>query len=430
MHIPGTDRWRGVARFSILTAAQQGVLAIAGIVTVRALTIEDYTHYSVIVGLVAAVALVAEGGVNATVLSEGGRRKDAPEAFAALLRASERFRAWWLLGAAIFTAPLAWYLLTGVGAEGAALAPQAVAIVFGALAMSGSTLYASALRLQKRFDLVAGVLFATAAVKLALVACLALFWTNTALLVFFVAITVVLFAVEAVLFRRKLGLHGFAHVPHEPALATQFRTNARRQSPNSVYYVLQGQLLPVLLVATGSTVAIGKVAAVGRYGLLFIVLATIVAQQFMTRLARVDPGGQVARIWRQALAWYLALGAVALVAVVACQDLLLQLLGPDFADLGKVLMVVSVGAWVDGAVAVLASLNHARAWLRYAWLQIPMSVAWLALLIYLVRPDDVESAAWFTLLATLPGIVSMTISAIIGMRDERTAAANEVPHEA
>lgn len=422
-------RWRGVARFSILTAAQQGVLAIAGIVTVRALPIEDYTHYSVIVGLVAAVALIAEGGVNATVMSEGGRRKDAPEAFVALLRASERFRAWWLLGAVIFAAPLAWYLLTGVGSAGAAIAPQAIAIVFGAFAMSGSTLYASALRLQTRFDLVAGVLFATAAAKLALVACLALFWRDAALLAIFVAITVVLFAVEAMLFRRKLGLRGFAHVPRDPALARQFRTNARRQSPNSIYYVLQGQLLPVLLVATGSIVAIGKVAALGRYGLLFIVLATIVAQQFMTRLARIDPGGEVARIWRQALVWYVAAGAVALVAVLAFRDLLLQLLGPDFADLGKALLIVSVGAWVDGAVAVLASLNHARAWLRYAWLQIPMSIAWLALLIYLVRPTDVESAAWFMLLATLPGVVSMTVSAIIGMRDERAVAASDMAQE-
>lgn len=412
------NRWLSLARFSLLTAAQQAALAAAGLLVVRALSKTEYAQYTIIVGLISAIAVMAEGGVVATVMSVGGRHLDNRREFATILRISERYRALFVLAATVIAMPLMWWLLTGVNNSTSGIALQIVAVTTGAFASSGSTLYASALRLQLQFDFVSFALLCTAATKLAIVTALAISWGDVRALAFIVAATVMTYGIEFVLFRSKLPTRAVQSHYLRSEIRQQLLVNARRVAPTSLFFVAQGQILPVALVAVGNPSAIAEVAALSRYSLAFALVATIVGQQVMPRLARARSAGSVDKLWRIAVSSYTGIGLLGLLALYLLQDQLLWLLGPAYQGLYRELFIVNVAALLSGAIAVLTSLNKARAWLRLAWVQIPLATVWIALSMVFLTPIDATSAALFKTAILGPGLISALLCKWYGRRFE------------
>lgn len=406
------------ARLSVLTAGQQALAAVAGILIVRSLPKDDYAQYSVTLGIVAAIVAVADAGVISTIMAEGGKLTDNRSAMLRLMRDGSRFRRVSYGLSALAFAPVLIYLLIGTKAEPGVLMLALALAMVTSFTSTTSAIYQATLRLEYRLTSVAFVLLGGAAIRCLLVVLAAYSFGSQVSFLILLTLTAIVTPAEAWFLRRLLGQLP-ALEKTTSAHRTAFRRNALRQVPNSIFFVAQGLILPLILIGVGNPLAIAEVNALSRYSIGFVVLASTITQIFMTRLARTREHTHLRIVYSQAVVLYISFGVAGLAIIVFAAPALLTILGDQYQGLGTELAIISLGGLVGGLVAVLAALNQARAWLRLAWVQIPLATVWITILLLVIRPFDAYSAAWFAALVAVPGIFSMALCAWLGMRDDR-----------
>jgi O-antigen/teichoic acid export membrane protein len=391
----------GVASTQVLV---QAIGFVSGIVLVRALSPTQYGYYTLAVALVGVANVLSELGVANAVMSIGGRLGGQRAPLRALVDDAHALQTALALAAPCVVLPVFVLMLRH---QQASVGLALVLVGIGALnaffnvriiiAQSVARL-AGHVALQQKADLAMNL------ARLALLGLAALTLMDAAIAsALNMAAAAGGFVFWRAYLRRGLGEPGAAHGEHRRAL----RESVRRQAPNCIYYVLNGQLAVWLVGMFGSAEKIADVGALGRLGAGFAVIMSLVTTLAMPYFARNQQPSQLESGFVALNAFFAALLGVLTAAALLAPAPILWVLGPHYAGLGAELvwmvLATALASW-GGALYVVAC---ARGWVLPAPLGIACGV--LATIAG-VSLFDLSSVAGVLELNTLTAFVTVVVN--------------------
>lgn len=144
--------------------------------------------------------------------------------------------------------------------------------------------------------------------------------------------------------------------------------------PNNVFNCVQSQLATGLLSVLGTTALVADLGALNRLSFFSNFIAAPMGYIIAPAFARCQEPRRLLRLFLGGLGGYVVVLA-AFVGFVAWQaDAVLWLFGPKYAHLQHELLLMAVAIAVSFINQVFWALNFSRGWVRWVWLNIPLTL--------------------------------------------------------
>jgi hypothetical protein len=92
-------------------------------------------------------------------------------------------------------------------------------------------------------------------------------------------------------------------------------------------------------------------------------------------------------------------------------DKFLWVLGGHYSNLRRELVLMMVSTVTTSIVEVMSSMNHTKAWVEYAWLEIPMRILLQIFLLISLDISSVKGVILFNLLSNIsPFLVNVMLT--------------------
>lgn len=400
----------------------QGLNAISGLLIVHMLPRESaYAWFSVASSMIAVISLLSDSGTGVAANALGGPVWQERTKFSQVIAAVLRFRRW-MVGAALLVA-LPWSVGLLVKIQAPWLVTLATVGVLGIAAwpMTLAPVYGSVNRLHSRYrpQLTADVI--SAIVRLVLTA----LFIAPAFIQFgrlhegsvpvgYPSVPCFIGALIAATAPGFLYLHlvrGSAKTVLDDAAADsrefdgEIKATVWRMYPSTLYHCVSSQLSMWLLALFGSNASVADIGALGRLSVLVAVANAPVVQLLVPAFARCVERQQ---LWRQvvrAVSLYWLVGGAMIGLVCLLPDLVLKLLGPQYAHLSLELCWYFFSMVLGGFVALAWSLVNSRGWVKWMWLSIPITLGGQVAAGLYFRLDTPLSVIGFGIATTVPSLL-------------------------
>ena len=350
---------------------------VGGILVIRLLPSQEYALYTLANTMLGTMSILADGGITAGVLSQGGKVWQDREELGVVLATGLDLRKKFAIGSLLTATPILFYLLIHHGASWlisiliiSSLIPVFFTALSGSILGIAPMLHQDVLSFQKnqiiaslgRLILTAFTLIAFPWAYIAILAAgLPQIWTNFKL--------------------RKMSVvyADWNQQPSEP-IRNEILSFVKRILPGSIYYCISGQITIWLISIFGSTASIAQVGALGRLVIALSIISSVFGTLAIPRFARLPNKASTL------LARYLLMqGSLVLISclIIAVTWLfpaqILWVLGRNYSGL-KTELILTI---VNGCLGLLAgasfSTSTSRGWAVNPLLSIPITILALAI---------------------------------------------------
>lgn len=425
---PGPHRAREIAdllaRHGSVQLLTQGFAFLSGILIVRSMEKSEYAGYAICIALLSAVAGIAEGGLNSSLMSIGGQIRADRDAFSTLYSSVLRYRL--IIGLPIIIVGTA-----GVGAvllannfdwwrTSAAMLLTGVSMWF---ALHSGTVY-TVLRLDYAFRYIRTVNLVAAVARVALIVVVLLADLGGMETVLAIGL-IIMFGANRIIsreVRRALP----AQPANVPLYKKTFHSTARRVMPMNVALILSEQAVLVFLTIYGATSSIAEIQAMARFGAVFVVVNGLLLDLATPYIARMPSGPELLTKGLVPIMGTYAILCTAIITMGALfNDVLLAILGDQYGGLGRPLVFVLIGLAIAQFSRAFGVLNQARGWLQHSWIYIPLILVWGAVSISHLDLTTIMGAALLMATQPLAELITQTVRFLSGyLHDQRARARN------
>jgi hypothetical protein len=373
-----------LARFASTQLVVQGLGFVGAIVLLRVMRPDQYALYTVVISFTGVAAVLTDLGLVASMLALGGRWLDRLDALVGLHAQARALHRQLALCSLLLLAPLVLLLMRQ---QAPAAQAVALALLVGAsawLQVAGS-IDLALLRLLGLADWQQRVELITQCGKLAVLMVLGAASVSLALdAVMASAVNLGLAIALAVLARRRLGrllapaqqprpasLTANTHtvtdtteadrlptVDHSPAL----RNYLWRQGPNSVYYVVNAQIVLWLVAWFGQADTVAQAGALGRLGAVFTIIASVTSSLLLPHFARAGSNAEISAGLVRVHGFYTALLLALLAVALMAPELMLWVLGGHYASLRDELAWLVLGTTLASWSGTVYAVACTRGW--------------------------------------------------------------------
>lgn len=354
--------------------AAQGTAAIAGLLLARWLSVEDYAAYTIIIVLMGAITLLTKGGAHLGYTAILGRvwpdMNRVSEAIVAVLSVRRLI--------SIFIMPFL-ILATWILLRNNEVSPINTTVIL--------ILFILFWWADLRTRLVDQVLyFAKQTTKIQILdTALSFFRLCCVFILFYFGLlnllTAVLLSVLVALLRIVPILKWIDQLlPKEKPKApldtdlTEIKTGVKRQMPVELYTVFQSQLILIVLTFYGTVNEVAGFGALTRINQLLLPVEALTFAFLIPYFSRTNKI-QAFKIYFPLVLVTLIPGFMLLSLAVIFPQILLWIVGPNYANLNNELIIaVSVAVFLRGTHTAWALLAH-RGWVKFSWVQIPVGLS-------------------------------------------------------
>lgn len=409
-----------LTHFLLGNVLTQALAAVTGLFLVRWLTVEQYAIYTVGTVAAGAVTVLSKAGTNVGFVSMVGRYWPDFERISPLIAALRQARRTMFVYLVPFVLILAGYLLhqTSAGLVSSSII-LGLLVIFWIGEMNSKTVdqilyfanqttrvqYLDSALSIARF-LLTGLLFISGALS-----------AVTALLISSLMAVARIFPIDAWVYKivpRPMG------IPKANELQ-EIMDGVRRQLPTSAFYVMQGQIVLLLLSRHADTATIAGYGAMLRIIALLAPVRTLNAA-FCIPLAAKAKKNVGPTILLLAAANALPCGMLIAIGLLFPQAVL-WLIGPQYGHLhDEMLVMIFSTAFIITGGSFWNLVAH-RGWVKRSILQIPLGVIWVLIAGYIVDLSTISGAlilnAGFTGPSVIIGVVEMWLN-----RQQRSTSAS------
>lgn len=399
---------RRLALFLTGSVVAQGLAAMTGLFLVRWLTVEQYAIYTVATMATGAISVLSNGGANVGFVALIGREwPDHARTTSGLkaLAQTRRLLFFWIMP---LVAVLVGFLLLRAEA-GAVTAVIIVALlaVFWLAEMHSRVVdrvlfFAHQTSRVQMLD--AGLALARFAIVAVLFAAGGLNATTAVMAAVVISIGRV-FPIRAWVERIAPHRPG----PPLPEDVSEVVTGVRRQLPTSAFYVMQGQIVLLILSIHADNVAIAGFGALMRIAALFAPLRALNVAFFVPIAARAKSRIPRTILLLTSLNAIPGLMLVLLAATVPAA--IIWLIGPQYADLEDEVLVMAICVTFTFTASTLWTLVSNRGWVKHSIAQIPIGLIWIAIATHFLDLSTISGAlflnAGFSLGPVLVGLTEL-----------------------
>lgn len=373
----------------------QAISFISGILVIRLLPTHEYALYTLANTMLGTMTLLADGGITAGVMSQGGKVWQDHKKLGSVLATGIYLRKKFAIGSLLIATPVLLFLLQHHGASWQmsmlvtlSLIPAFFTALSGQLLEIAPKLRQDIVPLQKiqieanlgRLTLLGLSIFVFPWAFVAVLAAgLPQFWANMQL-------------------RKTSGNYADHSQKSNAAIQKEILVMVKRMLPGVIYYCVSGQITIWLISFFGSTAAVAHIGALGRLAMvlsLFNVLFTTLVSPRFARLLH-DPKLLFSR-FIQIHAGLLALSICIIATVWNFSSEVLWILGEAYSNLTTELVLTIVGSCLSLIAGASFSLYISRGWVINPVISIPVSIA------------PVACGAAFIDLSSLEGILMLNI---------------------
>jgi O-antigen/teichoic acid export membrane protein len=395
------SRAKTLGKFVSVQAVVQVLGFASGLLLVRSLTQKEYAYFTIANGMQATMSILADSGIGIGLSSIGGKVWQDRRRFGELIHTALRLRQYLAAIAVVVVAPLLMWLLISNGATKpyAAVITLAVLLALNYQLLTGvlgivPRLHSQVDRLQK-LDALASVS------RLALLVGAYFIFLDAAVAIFIGIAGVV---AQHIFLKRWAADNIELQAPINREDKAAMLGIVKHQAPNAVFYCLQGQLTVWLISIFGNTQSIAEIGALGRLGMIFAILSSVMSGIILPGFARCQSPALLRRRYLQILSCSILLAGCLLIPAVVFPNEFLWILGSKYSHLTKAIPLMVLGSVLTTISVIMQSLNVTKGWVAYYWLNIPCLILLQTLLILVLDLSTVRSVLLFGIFSVLPGI--------------------------
>jgi O-antigen/teichoic acid export membrane protein len=360
----------------------------------------EYAFFTIANTMQQMMNTLADNGISSGLTAIGGRVWDDRSRFGQLLNTAMRLRRLFALIAIVIVTPLLAWMLTQSGAtptQSAWLCGAVLLALYFQLAI-GVLIVAPLLHLE--VNRVQTLNFWSAALRLVLILGAYALFLNAVVALLAAAVS---FAFQEWLLRRWLPRYADTKAPPHAGDRREILTIVKSQAPNAIYYCVQSQLMIWLISIFGSTSAVAEVGALGRLGMICLMIGSVMMNIVMPRFARVQEPRLLWRRYWQIIGATCGMSALLLLLAMAFPQALLWILGSKYAHLESELFLMILGTVLGMLLGTMYQLNLTKGWVVSPWQLIPIGVATEIVLIIVLDLSQVHGVLLMGVFSTIPG---------------------------
>jgi O-antigen/teichoic acid export membrane protein len=397
------ERSKQWARLIAVTGGGQGLVQvigfITGIVVIRFLSVDQYAFYTLANTMLGTMGILANGGIAAGVMVQGGKVWQDREKLGAVIACGIQLRRAFAFFSFAATGPILVWLLLRNGASWWVALGVAAAVVPAFVATISSRIFNTPLRLHQQVWPLQRISVGANLLRLA--------GTIPVLFAWPAAIGALLVNGIAEIFanrRLRRAAAPYANLEATPDAESRVHIVAmvRRILPNAVYFSFSSQLGVFLVSFFGSAVAIAQLGALSRIGMALALVKAMVMTLVIPRFTKLpEESPLVVRRFClvQGMLWIAAVLLLLLVYFLA--NPILWILGPEYGGLRWELMLMMAGSLVALTAFTTERLNESRGWVIPPQLFIPAALILQMAVAAALRPATAATGFAYALIIQL-----------------------------
>lgn len=404
-----------------ITGFKQGALQalglICGILVIRTLSVKEYALYTVANTILGTMTILADGGIAAGVMSEGGKVWQQPEFLGRTLSTGLALRKRFSIGSLVVCVPVLVYLLLHHGASYLMITLIVLSIVPSFFAALSDSLLEIAPKLHQDIDTLQRNQIFVAILRLLLTIPLYVFPMT------FIAILASgLSRMYGNIKLRTISNKFITKEQPDKVIQGEILSVVRRILPGSIYYCVSSQLTIFLMSFFGNTASIGQIGALSRLSAALAVLSMMFNMLIVPRFARLSAEYQLLkRRYLQIISINITFLIFIVILVYLFSNPLLAVLGKEYHNLNlELLLTVSAGC-----AALLSGFNFAlstsRGWVIKPVIEIGIHLSAVIIGIFLFNFSQLKNALYYNLFLESSSIIVGTIFCLYKIRQLNTS---------
>ena len=415
-----------LARFASLQLLVQALGFLAGLLILRLLSKEQYGWFTIANGLQMTVTLLADAGVGIGLTSIGGRVWQDRDKLGRLLASARSLRR--ILGgiALLGLVPMMAWLLWKNGCPPGVILWLVLLMIVGAPAqvnadvlLTAPRLHGQVLRLQRIEALCNGLRLG------ALLLLMLPGWLSAGSAL---SVATAAFWLQLRLLRPISAALADPAAESDPAYRAEIIGLIKPLAANVVFFCFQGQIGAWLVGIFGQAQNVAELGALGRLGLLFSVFNVFQGSVIMPRFSRLPAHAPLLRRRYLQVVTIAAVGSTLVwLGAFLLPRALLFILGPKYSHLETELHFFMAETVIAYFGSVLWSMNFARAWVKWSWFYIPLTIGAQAAALPFLNLGRVRDVI---ILGTLPHLLIVLLNFAMtwdGLRRTARAEAETSP---
>lgn len=385
----------------MLMQLMSGVMAL---VLVRTMGKSEYAWFTIATSMAAVLSSLNDGGIATAVTANGGEVWRDRSQFSALIHSALALLHRTALAAAFVVSPLLIWLLSRQGAPWWTIAVLLFLVVGPQWLATRTVILASVNRLHTRIRQLQMADLSGAFTRFVITLLPAVFgFINIYIAFGAVAISI---WVQSLIVRRQV-LPMLDVDPHTD-LTIIYRKRIvgtmRQMYPNNVFNCVQGQLATGLLSVLGTSAQVADLGALNRLSFFSNFLSAPFVYLIGPAFARCQDPRRLVRLFLTILGGYILILAVFLGGVYWESASVLLLFGPKYAHLDHELFLVAIAIAAGFVSQAFWTLNYSRGWVRWVWLNIPLTLMAQISATLLFDVGSVAGAAKLMIATSIPAI--------------------------
>ncbi len=410
-------RWKRVGtilvRFFSLQLVTQALLAVTGIVLVRALSKPEYAYFTIANTMQGTMNVLADSGISIGVMSIGGKVWQDKYRFGQLINSALLLRKRLAIAVIIAVSPILLWTLHSNGASafycflilGVVLTSLNAQLTTGVLEVVP--------RLRAEFMRFTKLDMTLAVARLALIAAAYILLLDAVVAVAMGSVTLL---IKSYVLKQWAAEGVERNAPARADDRTEIVKIVKRQAPLSLFFCLQGQITIWLLSVFGNVRSIAEIGALGGLTVVFALVNTTLGNIVIPRFAKIQERDALISFYWRVLAMALLFFGFLLALAYWAPNQILWILGKQYKHLQQALLLMMLSSVIYNFSAIIWSMNAARAWVEISWLNIPLTIGTEICLLLLIKVNTTQGAILFSLFSFIPGLLLNICMSYIGFR--------------
>lgn len=402
-----------LGKFGSVQLLVQAVMAVCGFLIVRCLSKPEYAIFVVANTLQGTMNALSDAGATIGLTAIGGKHWQDRHRLGEILNSTLAIRRRMVTVAVVCGSPLLVWLLLRNGANLGYAVLLTVITLLGLYFQVGLSAYRVVLQLHSRLGLLQRSDLLLAVLRVLLVGGFTLWFLNAALAVG---------AMSLCLLVQWWQMRGWASGDTDATAPVRAEDQSfiyakiRQVMPDTLFYCFQGQLWVFIISVFGGKGEMADVGALGRIAVVFNVVFIVLNNAVVPAFSRCQDATTLGRRYVQIVAGFAFLGAALVGVTWLFPRPLLWIIGGQYAHLQHELALSTALTVISGISTLMWTLNAAKGWTHYLWLDIPLRLSLQAALYFVLDLSTVSGVLWFSLLSTASPLLVTGWHALRGLR--------------
>ncbi|MBD2503662.1 lipopolysaccharide biosynthesis protein [Anabaena azotica] len=388
----------------------QALTIASGIFIVRTLDQQQYAYYTIANSMLSTMNILADSGIGTSLAAIGGKVWQDRYRFGQLINTAMRLR--YFLAAisiSVVTPILIWMLIRNGASIISAIFISIIVLIGLNFQITNGVLIVVP-HLHSQISLVQNLDIFSAILKIVLLGLGYLTYWNATIAIAFASL---ISGLQRFILGQWVKENIDTKAPINEEQQKYILTTIKHSLPNSIFFCVQVQLSVFLISIFGTTQNVAELGALGRIGVIFTIINSVMTAIVLPSFSRCQSVVTLRRRYFQILGFFLLFATFIILIIYIFPEQILWVIGKKYSYLKNELFMIAVVTVVNSLLSMMTSLNLAKGWVEYAWVDIPMK---LFLQIFLLMNLDISSIKGVVIFSLLSQISSFLVSLMITYR--------------